>query len=148
MKTSDEFLRHALEMLNPLGDLRARRMFGGYGIYCGEIFFGLIADHTLYLKVDAENRADFEHAGSEPFQYSRRSKRTTLNFYRAPEESLESPQLMLPWSRSALACALRARTRKVAGGTRRPATASGAGRATPLKTGRKTRTPKRRKTRG
>lgn len=32
-------------------DVRARKMFGEYGVYCGQAFVGVIADDTLYLKV-------------------------------------------------------------------------------------------------
>ena len=114
MNAGAEFLEHVLEMVKPIGAVRARRMFGGYGLYHGDLFFGLIADDTLYLKTDAANRAQFERAGSVPFRYSRRSKQTTLGYYSAPEEALESPQLMERWARSAVECALRARTGKVA----------------------------------
>src|SRR5438552_14534467 len=37
--------------------VRARSMFGGVGIYAGDRFFALIADDTLYLKVDAWDHA-------------------------------------------------------------------------------------------
>lgn len=112
MGAGGEFLEHVLEMLKPIGAVRARRMFGGYGLYCGDLFFGLIADDTLYLKTDALNRAQFERAGSEPFRYSRRSTKTTLGYYCVPDDALESPQLMAPWARSAVACALRAQSGK------------------------------------
>lgn len=109
MVGADEFLAHALELLAPLGRVTARRMFGGYGLYCDAVFFGIVLDGTLYLKTDDRNRAEFERAGSEIFSYSRRGKRATLNFYRAPEEAMDTPHLMLPWGRSALAAALRTR---------------------------------------
>ena len=35
-------------------------MFGGVGIYAGDLFFALIDDDTLYFKVDDSNRSDFE----------------------------------------------------------------------------------------
>jgi DNA transformation protein and related proteins len=109
MAGRDEFLAHALELLAPLGDVTARRMFGGHGIYCGGVFFGILLDNTLYLKADDRNRYEFERAGSEIFSYTRKGKRATLNFYRAPEEAMDTPHLMLPWARSALAAALRVR---------------------------------------
>lgn len=84
-------------------------MFGGHGLYCDGAFFGIMLDNTLYLKADDRNRADFERAGCEIFSYSRKGKRATLNFYRAPEDALDAPQLMLPWARGALSAALRAR---------------------------------------
>src|SRR5260370_1147633 len=48
--------------------VRARSMFGGVGIYAGELFFALIADDTLYFKVDESNRADFEARRMVPFR--------------------------------------------------------------------------------
>mgnify|MGYP001610970651 CR=1 FL=1 len=95
-----------------LGQVSARKMFGGHGLYCDGVFFGIVMDGTLYLKTDDQNRAEFEQAECEIFSYSRKGKRATLNFYRAPEEAMDSPHLMLPWARSALSAALRARTGK------------------------------------
>jgi DNA transformation protein len=112
MAGRDEFLAHVLELLAPLGRVAARRMFGGYGLYCDGVFFGILLDNTLYLKADDQNRGDFERAGSEIFSYSRKGKRATLNFYRAPEEAMDTPHLMLPWARSALSAALRSRAGK------------------------------------
>lgn len=109
MAGRDEFLAHALELLAPLGRVTARRMFGGYGLYCDGVFFGIVLDNTLYLKADDRNRGDFERAGCEVFSYARKGKRATLNFYRAPEDALDAPQLMLPWAKSAVGAALRAR---------------------------------------
>jgi DNA transformation protein len=113
----DEFLAHVLELLRPLGRVAARGMFGGHGLYCDAAFFGILLDNTLYLKADDHNRGEFERAGSEPFSYSRKGKRATFDFWRAPEEALDAPELMLPWAKSAVGAALRAR----AGNSRRPA---------------------------
>lgn len=112
MPRDEEFLAHVLELLAPLGRVAARSMFGGHGLYCDGIFFAIVHDHTLYLKTDGRNRGEFERAGSEIFSYSRQGKRATLNFYRAPEEAMDSPHLMLPWARSAGSAALRARALK------------------------------------
>ena len=109
MAGRDEFLAHALELLAPLGRVTARRMFGGHGLYCDGVFFGIVLDNTLYLKADDRNRGEFQRAGCEIFSYSRKGKRATLNFYNAPDDSMESPHLMLPWARSALSAALRSR---------------------------------------
>ena len=110
MAGRDEFLAHVLELLAPLANVNARRMFGGYGLYCDGVFFGILLDNSLYLKADDHNRGDFERAGSEIFSYARAGKRATLSFYRAPEEAMDAPRLMLPWARSAVAAGLRART--------------------------------------
>jgi DNA transformation protein len=120
MAGGDEFLAHVLELLAPLGRIAARPMFGGHGLYCDGVFFGIVLDNTLYLKADDRNRGEFERAGSEVFSYSRKGKRATLNFYRAPEVAMDTPHLMLPWARSALSAALRSRAGKRPARKRRP----------------------------
>ena len=108
----NEFVAHCLELLGSVGAVRSRRMFGGHGIYVDELFVGLIAFDQLYLKVDASTRASFEAAGCRPFVYDGAGKSVTMGYFTAPEEAMESPPLMQPWARLALAAALRARALK------------------------------------
>jgi DNA transformation protein len=109
---SIEIVDHCLELLAPLGAVRARRMFGGHGLYCDDLFFGLIAAERLYLKVDPLTQPAFAAAGCEPFVYSARSDAVTMGYWSVPAEAMESPALMQPWARQALAAALRARAAK------------------------------------
>ena len=64
MSVSDEFLEYILDQLSAWGDVTARKMFGGAGLYRDEKMFGLIADDVVYLKVDDSNREAFVQAGS------------------------------------------------------------------------------------
>lgn len=105
----DELVQHCLELLAPLGTPRARRMFGGHGLYVDELFIALIAFGRLYLKADAATRAQFEAAGCLPFVYDGKGRTVSLNYFSAPDEAMESPGQMQPWARLALAAALRAR---------------------------------------
>ena len=119
MSASPAFADYVLELLAPLGEVSARRMFGGYGIYCDGVMFALIANEVLYLKADDGNRPALEHAGSEPFTYEAKGRRTALSYWRAPDEAMESPGLAAEWARAAYAAALRARQLPGAG-RRRP----------------------------
>jgi DNA transformation protein len=48
-----------------------------------------------------------------PFSFATKDgERTVTGYYRAPEEALESPPLMLPWARLAFEAALRAANAK------------------------------------
>jgi DNA transformation protein and related proteins len=100
---------HCLELLAPLGAVRARRMFGGHGIYLDELFIAIVAFERLYLKVDAATAPRFEAAGCEPFVYEGQRKAVTLGYRSVPAETMESPALMRPWARLAIEAALRAR---------------------------------------
>jgi DNA transformation protein len=104
-----DLVEHTLELLAPLGAVRAKRMFGGHGFYIDELFVALIAGERLYLKADAETTARFAAAGSAPFVYDGGAKPITMRHWAAPPEALESPAAMAPWAQRAIAAALRAR---------------------------------------
>lgn len=104
-----DLVEHTLELLAPLGAVRAKRMFGGHGFYIDELFVALIAYERLYLKADAQTAGDFAAAGSAPFVYDGGAKPITMSYWAAPPEALESPAAMAPWAQRAIAAALRAR---------------------------------------
>jgi DNA transformation protein len=117
MATTPAFLDHCLELLASAGPSRAKRMFGGHGLYVDELFVALIIGDRLYLKTDDATRPRFEAEGCEPFVYDGHDGQVTVSYWSAPEDAMESPALMQPWARLAVEAALRARSRK------RPATA-------------------------
>lgn len=131
----NEFVAHCLELLSPLGAARARRMFGGHGLYIDELFIGLVMLDRLYLKVDAPTRSRFESAGCEPFVYEGYGKPVTMSYFTAPEDAMESPMLMQPWARLAVDAALRARAAKPASARRKTSAMPAAAAATPRKSG-------------
>jgi DNA transformation protein and related proteins len=106
---AEAFVQHCLELLTPLGAPRARRMFGGHGLYVDDVFVAIVADEVLYLKVGPCTRPAFEAAGCPPFVYAAKGKPMTLPYQRAPDDAMESPALMLPWARLAMQAALAAR---------------------------------------
>lgn len=113
---SDDFVDYVMELFGPFGTVGPRRMFGGHGVYLDGLMFAIVSGDMLYLKADEMNRDEFEKAGCEIFSYARKGKRATLNFFRAPEDAMESPELMLPWARTAYAAALRANAKKQVAG--------------------------------
>jgi len=114
-----DYIQHCLELLAPLGPTRARRMFGGFGLYADDLFVALVLGEQLYLKTDSTSRAQFEAAGCAPFVYDAAGKSVTVSYWTAPDEAMESPALMQPWARLAFEAALRARNKP--GKTAKPA---------------------------
>lgn len=108
------FVSHCAELLSPLGAVRVRRMFGGFGLYVDELFIAIIANERLYLKADATSRAAFEQAGCEPFVYDAKGQAVSLGYWTAPAEALDAPALMEPWARRAMQAALGARASRAA----------------------------------
>ena len=103
------FVSHCVELLSPLGTVRVRRMFGGWGLYVDELFIAIIAFERLYLKVDTASRAAFEQAGCEPFVYDAKGQAVSLGYWTAPAEALDAPAFMEPGARRAMQAALGAR---------------------------------------
>jgi DNA transformation protein len=79
-------------------------MFGGVGIYSGDLFFALIADDTLYFKVDDSTRPDFVARGMGPFRPFG-DDGGTMQYYQLPEDLLEDPDALRPWAENAVAIA-------------------------------------------
>ena len=108
MPVSGDYIEFVRDLLAGFEPLRIKRMFGGAGVYTGELFFAILADDTLYLKADEDNRADFEQQGLHPFSYETKTGRAgTMSYYPVPAEALEDPEALDPWVRRALAAAER-----------------------------------------
>jgi DNA transformation protein and related proteins len=127
---------HCLELLAPLGAVRARRMFGGHGIYIDDLFVAIIGFERLYLKTDAASRQRFQAAGGEPFVYDAKSGAVSLGYWTVPAEAMESPASMQPWARQAIEAALRARAAKPAAARSKPRAATSKPKATTSRTRR------------
>jgi DNA transformation protein len=126
----EELREHCLELLQPLGQVRARRMFGGHGLYVDDLFVAIIANDCLYLKTDSSTHPTFEAAGCQAFVYDRQRQAVSLGYWTAPPDAMESPALMAPWARLAIQAALRARVGKAAAKSVKPRAAKAAAPAT------------------
>jgi len=118
MADTDPFVESLLDLLAPLGEVHARRMFGGWGFFKDELMFALVAEGVFYLKCDEENAPQFEEHALSPFTHrSRNGKTVTTSYRRCPEEALARPSALRPWAESACSAARRAAASK----PRRPA---------------------------
>jgi DNA transformation protein and related proteins len=99
MSISDEFVDYVIDQLSVWGEVSARKMFGGAGLYREGAMFGLIADDVAYLKVDDSNREDFVRAGTSPFNpYPDKVKTTIMSYYEIPADVLENPKVLAKWA--------------------------------------------------
>jgi DNA transformation protein and related proteins len=107
MRVSEGFRTFVLDQFEELGEVTARPMFGGLGLYHGGLFFGIVARDVVYLKVDDTTRDDYLKAGMAPFTpYARRPG--AMRYYAVPPEVLESPPELARWAKQAIAVAARA----------------------------------------
>lgn len=99
MNTQKEFVSFITESLAPMGAVTSKRMFGGDGIFREGLMFGLVIQGILYLKADEKLKNNFIQQGCEAFTYTRQGKPCQLNYYSAPEETLENQEELLKWAR-------------------------------------------------
>jgi len=105
---NNEFVSHVVDLMQSIGPVSAKRMFGGYGIFLDGLMFALISNETLYLKADRETENEFKAGGLEAFSYDKQGKACYLSYFQAPEETLERAEEMNIWANRAYAAATRA----------------------------------------
>jgi len=121
LPVSSDYLAYVLEQLAGLAGLSARRMFGGVGLYCEELFFGLIDNDTLYLRVNDDNRADYTARGMSAFRPYADRPELSMSYYEAPADVLEDPAQLVSWARRSVAVAMAAAKPARAAKTAKPA---------------------------
>ena len=81
-------------------------MFGGAGIYAGDVMFGLVSDDLIYLKADADTVPAFEREKCAPFQYTtKKGKRAVMSYWRLPDRLYDDPIELAQWAKQAIAVA-------------------------------------------
>ncbi|MBX3536219.1 MAG: TfoX/Sxy family protein [Chelatococcus sp.] len=96
------------DIFQAFGPVRVKRMFGGQGIYRGDLMFALEVDSTLFLKVDDSSKPLFEEAGALPFSYKRQDGRiVVMSFWSLPDSALDDPAEAARWAELALAASKR-----------------------------------------
>ncbi len=108
----DPFIDHLLELMGEFENVKARRMFGGHGIFRDGLMFGLVADGEFYVKADDENREQFVKSELSQFAYDKAGKTVLMSYYALPESALEDTEEMLFWARLGFDAALRGQQRK------------------------------------
>lgn len=110
MAASPDFITLVQELFAPLGGVSVRRMFGGAGIYCRGVMFGLIDDDTIYLKADSESCKAFEARGCSQFVYDGKGKPIAMSYWQMPPELIDDAEEAVAWARTALGVARAAKT--------------------------------------
>lgn len=120
---SKGFREFVLDQLSGIRGLRTKPMFGCVGLYANDVFFGILADDVLYLRVGKEARAERERAGARPFQPYPDKPQVSNSYYHVPPATLEDAAQLEAWARDAIAAKA---------GSRRAGTGRGAARARPM----------------
>lgn len=101
MAVTNDFLDFVLDQLSTWGDVLPKRMFGVVALYQDGLTFAIIANDTVYLKVDETNRIKFINAGSKPLKPFD-NQATVLSFYSLPIDILEDNDKFIEWAKESL----------------------------------------------
>jgi DNA transformation protein len=103
MASLDEsFKDFVLDQLQDPDGVDARRMFGGYGLYRDETFFGILHKGKLYFKVDESTVGEYRRRKMKPFCPN--SKQTLRSYYQVPVEIIEDGDRLGAWAEEAIRC--------------------------------------------
>jgi DNA transformation protein len=112
MAVQPQYLAYILEQLEGIDNLRSRRMFGGVGLYSGELFFGLIDDDTLFFKTDGSNSAEYIARRMPRFMPFPDRPEAVMAYYQVPADIIEDHEAISGWARASVAVALASRAAK------------------------------------
>ncbi len=59
MSSDKGFVDYVVEQLRDAGSIRSKKMFGEYGLYCDEVFFAVICDDQLFIKITPQGEAAY-----------------------------------------------------------------------------------------
>jgi DNA transformation protein len=114
MPVSDGYLTYILDQLRPIvPGIRVKRMFGAVGLYATDLFFAVVDDDVLYLKVDDTTRPEYEARGMPPFRPF--ELHASMNYSQLPEEILEERDALQLWTSRSLDVARAAKRSRAAG---------------------------------
>ena len=93
-------LSEILDRLAAPGEVTARPLFGGHGVYWRETIFGLLFRGKLYLEVDERSRGDYLARGMSPFRPNERQP--LKSYFEVPPEVLADQEALLSWAKEAV----------------------------------------------
>jgi DNA transformation protein len=98
---SSAFKDFVLDQLSAVPGVACRAMFGGFGLYRGAAFFGIIYQGRFYLKTDQGTCGEFLARGSKPFEY--KPGMVMEKYLEVPVEVLENRAELAEWVQRAAA---------------------------------------------
>lgn len=96
---SDSFRDFVLDQLAGLPGVTCRAMFGGFGLYRKDRFFGILHKGRLYFKTTPTSRRAYRQLGMRPFKPN--ATQTLTSYYEVPVDVIEDPDRLSTWAEEA-----------------------------------------------
>jgi DNA transformation protein len=96
MPAPNPYVEFLIEQFEPMGEITARSMFGGFCLYCDGAVFALVAHNALFLKADDGNRERFISRGLKAFK-PYEDREGVMSYFEAPPEIFEDRDAIKEW---------------------------------------------------
>ncbi|QOL19903.1 TfoX/Sxy family protein [Candidatus Bodocaedibacter vickermanii] len=104
-------INNVINALSPFGDITARRMFGGYGIYKNGIIIALMDEDEVYFKSIPATEPLYQSFDSYPFVYEGQRRPVKMSYWHVPQTIFNDPILLEKWVETAYHSALAAKAK-------------------------------------
>jgi DNA transformation protein and related proteins len=95
----ESFKDFVLDQLSEVQDFQCKKMPGGYGIYWGKNFFGIISDGKLFFRTNSKTVKTYLEARMTAFE----TKKAALKvYYEVPPYIVECREDLAEWTRTAM----------------------------------------------
>ncbi len=106
MAVSNSYKEYIEEQLSNIDGLHYKSMFGGIGVYCDGVMFGLVSSKDgFFLRTDTTNASQFEDLGYSNFNPMK--KGSGMPYHEVPVEVLEHRDTLTEWAGKSLEVAIR-----------------------------------------
>ncbi|MGF1765571.1 TfoX/Sxy family DNA transformation protein [Aliivibrio kagoshimensis] len=95
-------LKDSLKLFSPLGKIKSRSMFGGFGIFADDTMFALIVNDKLHLRADKVIAKRFVEQGLKPYVYKKRGFPVVTKYFAMPDEQWSDINTILVQAKQSL----------------------------------------------
>ncbi len=90
------------DLFASFGPIKAKRFFGGEGLYAGAVMIGLVFDDVIYFKTDEKTRKAFLAEKAKPFTFEKGGETIVTTWFSLPDRLYDDPDELAEWAQAAL----------------------------------------------
>ncbi|NLS11301.1 TfoX/Sxy family DNA transformation protein [Vibrio sp. SM6] len=95
-------LKDSMTLFEPLGSIKSRSMFGGFGLFADETMFALVVNNKLHLRAAKDTAALYQAKGFEPYVYRKRGFPVVTKYFAVADSVEQEPSTLLELATQAL----------------------------------------------
>ncbi|MDN3609593.1 TfoX/Sxy family DNA transformation protein [Vibrio ostreicida] len=103
-------LKDSMRLFDPLGRIKSRSMFGGFGIFSDDTMFALVVNDKLHIRADNALASQFKSEGLEPYIYKKRGFPVVTKYFALTDDIASCPARAFEIAQNALAIAKQEKT--------------------------------------